>query len=122
MKHEAVGDSDRVGEPTRPAVARLPTVEECHRLEPSLRARLEQLDQEARGAHDRIMADVDRSAADSALFLRGSATVIVTIAAGLMELAAERTRERRDDVSFTAAARDAALWAKNRKTPKESGL
>jgi hypothetical protein len=102
MKHEADGDAESAGEPRRPAVAELPTIEECRRLEPSLRACLEQLDQEVRGAHDRILADVDRSLADSALFLRGSATVIVTIAAGLMELAAERTRERRDDASFTA--------------------
>jgi hypothetical protein len=122
MKHEADGDSDRADEPTRPAVAELPTIEECQRLEPSLRARLEQLDQEVRGAHDRIMADVDRSLADSALFLRGSATVIASIAAGSMELAAERGGEPFADSSFAAAAREAALWAMSRKTSKDGRL
>lgn len=119
--HDQESVSGEAGDPTQFA-AELPTIEHCQRLEASLRARLEQLDQDVRRAHDRILADGDRSSADSALFLRGSATVIASIAAGAMALAADRRREPFADSAFLAAARDAALWAKRRKAPKEGGF
>jgi hypothetical protein len=93
----------------------IPTFEECRLLDDPVRADLELLDYEIRRVSAQILADVDRSEKDSVLFLRTSATVILSIAAGLMESAAERTGQPFDVDSFKTVAEDAAQWAKTRR-------
>jgi hypothetical protein len=93
----------------------IPTFDECRRLDDPVRADLELLDYEIRRISAQILADVERSDKDGVLFLRTSATVILSIAAGLMETAAERTGQPFDVESFKAVAEDAAEWAKTRR-------
>ncbi len=93
----------------------IPTIEECQRFDAPLREDLELLDYEIRRRVDRMLAGVDQSGKDSVLFRKASTTVLLSIAAGLMESAAERTREPFDVASFKAVAENAAQWAKNRK-------
>ncbi len=73
------------------------------------------LDYEVRCVFNQILAGVDQSGRDGALFLKASTTVLLSVAAGLMEAAAERTHEPADVESFKATAEDAAQWAKSRK-------
>jgi len=94
----------------------IPSFDECRRLDDPVRSDLELLDYEIRRVCARILADVNKSDKDSVLYLRTSATVILSIAAGLMEAAAERTGQPFDVESFKAVAEDAALWAKTRRT------
>lgn len=93
----------------------IPTIEECQRFEAPLRADLELLDYEIRRRFNRILAGVEQSGEDGVLFLKASTTVFLSIAAGLMESTAERTREPFDVASFKAVAENAAQWAKDRK-------
>lgn len=93
----------------------LPTVEECRRLDPALRQELEIVDYEVRCVVNQILAAVDQSGQDGVMFLRASTTVLLSIAAGLMETAAERAHESADVDSFKDIAEDAAQWAKDRK-------
>lgn len=95
--------------------SRIPSLEECQRLDESLREDLEVLDYEVRCVVNQILAGVDQSRRDGVLFLKASSTVLLSVAAGLMEAAAERTREPADVESFKAIAEDAAEWAKTRK-------
>lgn len=102
----------------KPAVsesAKIPTVEECQRLDASLRQDLEVLDYEVRCIVNQILADVDQSGRDGVSFMRASTTVLLSIAAGLLEVTAERSHEVADIEGFKAIAEDAAQWAKNRK-------
>lgn len=98
-----------------PASSRIPSLQECQQIDESLREDLEVLDYEVRCVVNQILAGVDQSGRDGVLFLRASATVLLSIAAGLTETAAERTREPVDIESFKAIAEDAAEWAKSRK-------
>ncbi|MBI1867091.1 MAG: hypothetical protein HYS06_02135 [Methylocystis sp.] len=93
----------------------IPTIEECQRFDAPLRDDLELLDYEIRRRFNRILAGVDQSGQDSVLFLKASTTVLLSIAAGVMESTAERTRQPFDVASFKAVAENAAKWAKNRK-------
>lgn len=93
----------------------IPTIEECQRLEPALRQDLEMLDYEVRCLVNQILAGVDRSGRDGVSFMRASTTVLLSVAAGLMEATAERTHEPVDVDAFKAIAEDAAEWAKGRK-------
>jgi hypothetical protein len=93
----------------------IPSFDECRCLNDPVRADLELLDYEIRRVSAQLLAEVDRSEKDSVLFLRASATVILSIAAGLMESASERTGQPFDVESFKVVAEDAANWAKTRR-------
>jgi len=92
----------------------LPTVDECRRLDGALRHRLEGVEDAVRSACSRSAAEVDRPHLDKSLFLRASATVIVSIAASLMDVVSERTGEPFREGAFAEAARDAAEFIRNR--------
>lgn len=102
-------------EPDYFGAAGIPTIEQCRCFDAPLREDLELLDYEVRRGFNQILAGVDRSGRDSVLFLKASTTVLLSIAAGLMESTAERTREPFDVASFKAIAENAAQWAKSRK-------
>lgn len=91
------------------------SIEDCQRIDAPLRAELELLDYEIRGVILRIKADVERSGADDALFLKASSTVLLSIAAGLTIRAAEKTCAPFDAESFMLGAQNAAQWARMRK-------
>lgn len=91
------------------------TIEQCQRLDGHIRADLELLDYEIRGAFTRILTEVDRSVQDDGLFLRASATVLLSISAGLLEMSAEKTTRPVNAASFVTGAAEAAAWAKLRK-------
>ena len=91
------------------------TIEECQRINTPLREELELFDYEIRSAFTRILSDVDRSGADNILFLKASTTVLLSIAAGLLERAAEENDTHFDVGSFVLGAEKAAEWAKTRK-------
>ncbi len=91
------------------------SIEDCQRLDGDIRDNLELLDYEIRCAFTRILADVDRSGVDNVVFLRASTTVLLSIAAGLLERAAEKTCKPADATSFVSGAASAAAWAKLRK-------
>jgi hypothetical protein len=97
-------------EPTK-----LLTIEECQSIGSPLREELELLDYEIRSAFARILSDVDRSGPDNILFLKASTTVLLSIAAGLMERAAEQNNAPFDVKSFVVGAEMAVEWAKMRK-------
>ena len=91
------------------------SIEECQKLVSPLRDDLELLDYEIRSAFTRIMSEVDRSGSDNVLFLKASTTVLLSIAAGLLERVAEQTNHPFDVDSFVGGAQSAAQWAKMRK-------
>jgi hypothetical protein len=103
------------------AEAFLPTVEECRRIEGQLREELQRVDEEVRRAHNRIAASVGRFSSDEILFLRASAMVVLTVAAGLVEIVSDRARVQAPEGAFAAAAADTAAWAKRRKKKKSGG-
>lgn len=90
-------------------------IEECLRLEAPLRDDLELVDYEIRSLVTRILSEVDKSDVDSALFLKASATVLLSIAAGLLARAADQANATFDVDAFVLGAGDAAEWAKTRK-------
>lgn len=96
----------------RPARAVPVSIADCRSCEPALREALEALDDEVRGVVNHLLAGVDGRGADGATFLKSATTVLLSIAAGLMETAAERGGEMVDTASFKDAAEDAAQWAK----------
>jgi hypothetical protein len=87
-------------------------IEECQRLDGDIRDNLELLDYEIRRAFTRILAEVDRSGVDNVVFPRASTTVLLSIAAGLLERAAEKTSKPANTASFVSGAAGAATWAK----------
>jgi hypothetical protein len=91
------------------------SIEECQKLVSPMRDDLELLDYEIRSAFTRIMSEVDRSGTDNVLFLKASTTVLLSIAAGLLERVAEQTNRPLDVDSFVGGAESAAQWAKMRK-------
>jgi len=94
---------------------KLPSVEDCRRLKPSMREHLEQVDEELRRILNRVDAQRPRSAEEQTQFMRASATVMATVAAGILEIVAERTREPYSIQTFGDAARDAAQWTQSRR-------
>ena len=92
-----------------------PSFDECRLLKDPVRSDLELLDYEIRRISAQILADVDRSNKDGVLFLRASATVILSVAASLMESASERTGRPFGAESFKSVAEDAVNWAKTKK-------
>jgi hypothetical protein len=91
------------------------SIADCRDLEPLLRRELETLDYELRGVVNRVLAEVEDAEGDAATFLRAAATVLLSVAAGSMETAAERAREAADVGAFKDVAEDVAQWAKSRK-------
>jgi len=91
------------------------SIEECQRIDSPIREELELLDYEIRSSFTRILSEVDRSGADNILFLKASTTVLLSIAAGLLERAAEANDAQFDIGSFVSGAEMAAEWAKMRK-------
>jgi hypothetical protein len=102
--------------PTQPARAAAPlSIEDCRRCEPTLRGRLEALDDEVRGSINLLLAEIDAEGDERGAFLKAATTVLLSIAAGLMESAAERSGVAADVESFRDAAEDAAQWAKSHR-------
>ncbi|BBU61601.1 hypothetical protein MSC49_15360 [Methylosinus sp. C49] len=91
------------------------SIADCRDLSPQLRRDLETLDYELRGVANRLLAEVDDAKGDAATFLRAATTVLLSVAAGLMETASDRAHEPTDVGAFKNAAEDAAQWAKSRK-------
>jgi hypothetical protein len=88
------------------------SIQECQKLDRSLRADLELVDYEIRSIVTRILTDVDRSGVDSVLFLKASTTVLLSIAAGLLTTAADEANGTFDVATFMSGAEDAAEWAR----------
>jgi hypothetical protein len=91
------------------------SIAECRDSAPHLRRELETLDYELRGVVNRVLAEVEDAEGDAATFLRAAATVLLSVAAGTMETAAERAREPSDVGAFKDVAEDVAQWARSRK-------
>lgn len=98
----------------------LPSIQDVQRLEAPLRTALEMLDDNVRRAHDRISADARLSPEEMQVFAKASITVILTIAASLLETAQERTCEPLAEGVFGQGAAEAFRWAQERKN-KTSG-
>lgn len=98
---------------TRPT--RMLTIEECQQIDAPLRDQLELLDYDIRSAFTRILSDVDRSGEDDILFLKASVTVLLSVAAGLLQRAAEEDDAHIDVGSFVIGAEKAVEWARTRR-------
>lgn len=110
------GSSPRDGEgPVQPARAAPLSIADCRSCEPALREALETLDDEVRGVVNQLLAGVDGGGADGTAFLKAATTVLLSVAAGLLETAAERRGEHADIGSFKDAAEGAAQWAKSHR-------
>lgn len=92
----------------------LPSIDELRRLDAPMRRAVELLDDNVRRAHDRICADSRLSPADAQIFVKASITVVLSVAASLLETAQERRRETMREEAFGEAARDALRWARAR--------
>lgn len=106
------GEGAAVAQPARVAPF---SIEDCRRCEPALREALEALDDEARGLVNQLLAGVEAEGGDATAFLKAATTVLLSVAAGLMERAAERGCEPVDVDCFRDAAEDAAQWAKSHR-------
>ncbi len=111
--------SDAAGGATSADPQALPRLDECRKMAPALRRNLERLDDDIRTAHARHAADLYRAGADESAFLQASATVLLSIAAGLVEVVAARSGASASPAAFIEAARAAALRAANRGTKKD---
>lgn len=87
------------------------TINECRRLKGGLRQYLMLLEEETSRAHARVAANVNLRGEDELAFLRASTTVVISVAAGLMEVAAERSHSAFDTGGFHEAARESAELA-----------
>lgn len=86
----------------------LPSLSECRRFEQDLRDQLDSLEQKIQMAHDRLVADAHLNGENERLVYSASATVILSIAASMMEFTSYRMGRPLDDSAFLAAARVAA--------------
>lgn len=73
-----------------------------------MKHQLEIVEEKIQVAHDRLAADANRAGLDEPLVTGASATVVLSIAASLMESASFRSGEALDGAAFIAAARAAA--------------
>lgn len=90
----------------------LPTLSECRQLDRAMKRQLEIVEQKIQVAHDRLMADANRAGLNEPSVCEASATVVLSIAASIMESASFRSGDALDGTVFIAAARaasDAAL-------------
>ena len=99
----------------------LPSVEECRRMEQAIRRGLERVEDDVRTAQGRAAVEVGRLGGNENLFLTASATVVVSIAAGLLEVVSERTGRSTVEQSFIDAARDAAEFVQARAARTAKG-
>jgi hypothetical protein len=96
----------------------LPSLDECRQLSKELKERLQAVEQKIQTAHSRLVAEASRDARDEGVIHGASATVILSIAASMMEFASCRTGRALDEEAFIAAARDAAQDASDRSSGK----
>jgi hypothetical protein len=96
----------------------LPSLDECRQLSKELKESLQSVEQKIQTAHSRLVAEASRDARDEAFIHGASATVILSIAASMMEFASCRTGRTLDEEAFIAAARDAAQDASDRSAGK----
>lgn len=110
------GSSRREGETTSGSARAAPfTIADCKSCAPELREALEALDDEVRGVVNQLLSGVEGRGADGTSFLRAATTVLLSIAASLMETAAVRGCEPVEVEAFKGAAEDAARWAKSHR-------
>ncbi len=105
----APSDVTEIAAPASPQA--LPRLEDCRSLAPALRRNLERLEDDIRTAHARHAAEIHRAGGDETAYLQASATVLVSIAAGLIEVVAARSGAPAAPDPFVAAAGEAALRA-----------
>jgi hypothetical protein len=109
------GSSTRAGAPGGPARSGPFSIADCRSCEPELREALEALDDETRAIVNQLLSGVEARGADGTVFLQAATTVLLSIAASLMETAATRGCEPVEVEAFKDAAEDAAQWAKSHK-------
>lgn len=90
-------------------------IEECQRLDAPLRRDLEVLEYEVRRLVARMRNEARDAGVDDILFVKASATVLLSIAAGLLTRVAEERRAAFDPNAFAASADKAARWAGERR-------
>ncbi|BDV33032.1 hypothetical protein [Methylocystis iwaonis] len=83
----------------------LPSLSECRQLAQGLRDQLDSLEQKIQMAHDRLIADAHLNGENERLVYSASATVILSIAASMMEFTSYRMGRPFDESAFLAAAR-----------------
>jgi len=91
------------------------SLEQCQRLDGALREEMELLDYDLRSALTSVAAEASRSGVDHASFMTGASSVLLSIAATLLERAATQTQRPLDVESFVDGARSAAQWAGERR-------
>lgn len=106
-----------VGKDARSEVI-LPSLSECRHFEQDLRDQLDLLEQKIQMAHDRLIADAHRNGENERLVYGASATVVLSIAASMMEFASYRMGQPLDETAFLAAARAAARFSGERSGAK----
>ncbi|ATQ69843.1 MULTISPECIES: hypothetical protein [Methylosinus] len=110
------GSSRREGEATSGSARAEPfTIADCKSCEPELREALETLDDEVRAIVNQLLAGAESRGADGTSFLKAATTVLLSIAASLLETAAVRGCEPVEVEAFKDAAEDAAQWAKSHR-------
>ncbi|KAF2990613.1 hypothetical protein OGR47_01695 [Methylocystis sp. MJC1] len=96
----------------------LPSLSECRQLSRDLRDQLEIVEQKVQMAHDRLIADAHRDGVNESLVHGASATVVLSIAASMMEFSSYRMGRPLDETAFIAAARVAAQISRERSGAK----
>jgi hypothetical protein len=96
------------------------SIEACQRLATPLRQQLAGLDYQIRATLLQRMAEIERPG-DDELFLKASATVLMSIAVSLLEAAAERGKRPYDAATLRQCADDAAQWSATRKRARAVG-
>lgn len=100
----------------------LPSLSECRQLSHDLRDQLEIVEQKVQMAHDRLVADAHRDGVNESLVHGASATVVLSIAASMMEFSSYRMGRPLDEAAFIAAARAAARIGSGRPDAKREPL
>jgi len=96
-------------------VPRMPTIEECQKLQNPLRGQLELLDYDVRSAVTRGLADIESSGEDDAIYMRASVTVLLSIAARMFERSLSETGQPTTEDNFVSGAENAIEWARTRR-------
>lgn len=107
-----------IGRPEEARSGALPSIEQCKRVERGVRRHLLRVEDEVRTAQDRLSAEVQRQGPDARLAVSASATVIVSVAAALMEVVSQRAGAAFDEAEFVNAARAAAEVMQERAARK----
>lgn len=96
----------------------LPSLFECRQLAQDLKDQLDSLEQKIQMAHDRLVADAHLNGENERLVYSASATVILSIAASMMEFTSYRMGRPLDDSAFLTAARVAVQSSGERSGAK----